>query len=404
MSVLWIRVEANEAESKRVFRLRRLLNASAVVVVGHLAVLGGKLAEQAPEGDVSEIDDEQLEEWARWEGEPGVFASAFREVCAPDGEIEAWEDTMGELLARRRADAERKRLAREKLRHERERLEAERGTSRASERTRPRTSADSPRKSRLRDETDGRDEPDGLGKTSPSEGVVSPARAREAEPPVARPSAEPPLAAPARGPLADALGHALVVPGLPAAAEQLLAVCYGDASAYPEGERKWRQRRRDVEEQLRDSLDPRRPGARLDSRTYVHAESPEQLGEAIESVLASPPRVLDAAIVFVLKRLLKLQSAAATVEARAADDAAQRQREEREGKDRRRRARAWLVAHPDERETIVAAVDAGFGIQPGQQLGDLQKRMRDEAVLAKAAQRMEELAHAAHAEPAGVSA
>lgn len=108
---LWIRVEADIADSVKVRKFAQLLGGSGGVpvecAVGLLVFLWGKVADKRETGDVGDVPDDLLEEWARWRGERGHFAKCFRETFASDGHINDWRDHQGKLIERRAADRAR---------------------------------------------------------------------------------------------------------------------------------------------------------------------------------------------------------------------------------------------------------------------------------------------------------
>lgn len=107
---LWIRIDANIGRNPTVWKMADVRGLSAVEIVGHLVMLFGNVAEHAPHGDVSSVSDRLIEEWAGWHGEPGAFASSFRELFVSDGVIDGWEKRQGKLIER--AAKERERAAR----------------------------------------------------------------------------------------------------------------------------------------------------------------------------------------------------------------------------------------------------------------------------------------------------
>lgn len=110
----WIRVETNAGEDPKWARMAKILGLSADECYGKVSRLWGKVAEHAPEGDLSEVPDERIEEWANWKGKPGRFARAFAKECLTHGKLDAWEEHQGQLVAKARAERERK--ARERAR------------------------------------------------------------------------------------------------------------------------------------------------------------------------------------------------------------------------------------------------------------------------------------------------
>lgn len=106
---LWIRIDANIGENPNVWKLAGVRGLSANESVGLLVVLFGKVAEHCPHGNVSDVPDALLERWAGWTGEPGAFATSFRELFVSDGVVEGWEKRQGKLVER--AEKERQRAA-----------------------------------------------------------------------------------------------------------------------------------------------------------------------------------------------------------------------------------------------------------------------------------------------------
>src|SRR5688572_21824242 len=109
----WIPVSTSEVDSPTVARLRAALTVSAVEALGHLVALQGRLAEHQPDGRLADLDNELLEQWARWGGERGLFAAAVRELLiAPDGCLVGWTEKVGRFISRFERERERKRNAR----------------------------------------------------------------------------------------------------------------------------------------------------------------------------------------------------------------------------------------------------------------------------------------------------
>jgi hypothetical protein len=116
--IKWVRVNARLADDVQVRRFAVALlpslpaRAAVCATEGLLVNLWGQLAESAPSGDVSGCDDDQIEAWARWWGEPGAFASAWRGEFTSRGHVQDWEDYNGAALRRLSEDADRKRRKR----------------------------------------------------------------------------------------------------------------------------------------------------------------------------------------------------------------------------------------------------------------------------------------------------
>ncbi len=115
MTSLWIRVNARLADDADVRAFARALfpDLKAWIAVsaacGLLVTLWGRVIDEQEDGDLSGRDNDVLEEWAKWRGEAGAFALAFRDTFTADGMIAKWHEYQGPLIARRKLDRERKR-------------------------------------------------------------------------------------------------------------------------------------------------------------------------------------------------------------------------------------------------------------------------------------------------------
>lgn len=120
----WIRVDSGLADHIKVRRLAARLFPplrseagesgvpswiAVLTVEGLLVNVWSKVADHQDDSVLVERDDDELELWARWRGEAGLFAKAFRELFVTDGrQIDSWEEYQGRLLERRRKDRARK--------------------------------------------------------------------------------------------------------------------------------------------------------------------------------------------------------------------------------------------------------------------------------------------------------
>lgn len=115
MPTLWIAVDADLGENDKVRALSRLLFTSPAVPAwiavlateGLLANLWGKFARYQEDGRADRRDDEQIEEWAKWKGKAGQFASAFRAEMTTAGRITDWDEWQTPLIEYRRKERER---------------------------------------------------------------------------------------------------------------------------------------------------------------------------------------------------------------------------------------------------------------------------------------------------------
>lgn len=330
----WIRVDACEVDGERVAALVAGLEIEPVLALGHLVALSGKIAQHRPDGDIRTVSPVLLERWAEWRGERGAFAAVvLGELCDPPGILRNWRETMGKLVAEAEKERRRKKLAYDRDRQAREAAEqhdqielgapvsAEAEVGLRGDSAEPPT----PRNGTGRNEDQERPST-GTGKLS----KASPA-----------------------GPVVDnsvEKGKSDPLAGLPPSARRLLALFYANATG---------KRKRDVLEQLRDTIDPARPGARLERGTYVRARDAEQLETACALVLRDPPRDLDLGVRFVLHRLTELEARAATA---ATEGAAARAAAEEQHLAAWRRARAiavskWELEHKEEARDLLATAE-----------------------------------------------
>ena len=94
--------------------LRRVLKIKTPQAVGHLCMLWLWGLDNAPDGDLSGIDDDLIAEAAGWDKDAGRFVDALIEAgfVAKDRHIHDWMGYAGKLVDRRQANAERMRNAR----------------------------------------------------------------------------------------------------------------------------------------------------------------------------------------------------------------------------------------------------------------------------------------------------
>ena len=91
----WFRVDSDIARHPKIVKLAHKLHISSVQALGHVIALFGCVAEHAESGDVSDVDDDGIEEWALWRGDRELFARAIAEVGILDvatRTIHGWEE------------------------------------------------------------------------------------------------------------------------------------------------------------------------------------------------------------------------------------------------------------------------------------------------------------------------
>lgn len=104
----WFRVETTAYSDPKWRRMGTRLGLSAEECFANVVGIWSGLADHQPDGNVSNVPDDALEDWAGWRGRTGRFAKVFREECVKDGIVKSWVEINGKLFERRDADAKRK--------------------------------------------------------------------------------------------------------------------------------------------------------------------------------------------------------------------------------------------------------------------------------------------------------
>lgn len=108
----WVRVASTITHDSKVDALSDRCAVRVAEAVGLIVGVLTHLPAEARDGDISAVSDRLIERWGGWEGERGVFASAFRALmCDEKGVVRAWEKHNGAALRRMENDLERKRSA-----------------------------------------------------------------------------------------------------------------------------------------------------------------------------------------------------------------------------------------------------------------------------------------------------
>lgn len=121
-----------------------------------------------------------------------------------------------------------------------------------------------------------------------------------------------------------------------------------------------RERYRRVAMQLVDALDPKHAGPKIRGGVRVKARSAEHLADVCRSVMRDPPIDRDAAIVFVLKKLLDPEKGPSVTEKAQRHESAARALEERYHAEAKHAAVRWATEHPDAFQPIRAAIEATY--------------------------------------------
>jgi len=113
----WLELHYDVFEHPKTKRMSKILKTPRAAVVGHLAALWTFSARYAISGDLTKLEDDEIEIAAGWEGKDGAFLQAALTVgyLDSDGEsvrIHDWDDYAGKWANRRARNAERMRHAR----------------------------------------------------------------------------------------------------------------------------------------------------------------------------------------------------------------------------------------------------------------------------------------------------
>ena len=116
----WIESHQALAKHPKTLKLARKLNIHIAQAIGHLHLFWWWAMEYAQDGDLSHCDPDDIAIAADWPGDAQHFVNTLVEVgfidLSENGvlSIHDWQDYAGKLIAKRAADAERKRKERSK--------------------------------------------------------------------------------------------------------------------------------------------------------------------------------------------------------------------------------------------------------------------------------------------------
>jgi len=111
----WIESHQSLGTHRKTKALQRLLKINTVKAVGHLHLLWWWCLDNAPDGDLSRLDPEDLAEAAMWTGNPNTFVNSLvvSGFCEENPlKLHDWDDYTGKLIQRRTANRERMRSTR----------------------------------------------------------------------------------------------------------------------------------------------------------------------------------------------------------------------------------------------------------------------------------------------------
>jgi hypothetical protein len=109
----WIKIAADMKTDDAMGVISEDCGVARYAAVGLCVNVFGVMANKAQSGDVSQVRDSTIEEWAGWDGKRGRFASAFRKaLCTKAGVVRSWERYNGAAIRKSEADIERLRSKR----------------------------------------------------------------------------------------------------------------------------------------------------------------------------------------------------------------------------------------------------------------------------------------------------
>lgn len=117
----WIELHQNLPAHRKVKKLKRLLKIKTPQAVGHLAMLWLWAVDNAPDGDLSALDPEDIAEACEWPKGAEQFVQALTEAgfIDPDAKLHDWSDYAGMLLDRRENQREQNRKRQQRYRNKR---------------------------------------------------------------------------------------------------------------------------------------------------------------------------------------------------------------------------------------------------------------------------------------------
>lgn len=111
----WIEAHQGLANHIKTIKLRKILRIKKIEAIGILFLLWWWAMDNAPSGDLSELDDADLAEIVEYKtrGKPTTMEALIEAGFIDENKhIHDWDDYIGKLVERRKTDAERKRNAR----------------------------------------------------------------------------------------------------------------------------------------------------------------------------------------------------------------------------------------------------------------------------------------------------
>lgn len=128
----WMKVEQSIRDHRKILQVADELDVDAAHVTGCLVLLWLWAIDNAPEGSLEGVQPGTIARAAQWTGEKSAFIEALTRAGlldeTPDGlQIHDWAERAGNLIERRKGDAERKRRERAGKKNQEEAAEASAG-------------------------------------------------------------------------------------------------------------------------------------------------------------------------------------------------------------------------------------------------------------------------------------
>lgn len=116
----WIESHKAIMYHRKTGRLMRALSISRLEAVGMVHGLWWWCVDNAQDGDLNDVDPQDVADWCCWPGDAGDMVDALRQSgwITGDGHINDWDDFAGKLIDRQVAERKRKRDARLRLQSE----------------------------------------------------------------------------------------------------------------------------------------------------------------------------------------------------------------------------------------------------------------------------------------------
>ena len=112
----WIELHQTLPTHRKIMKLRRILKIKTPQAVGHVAMLWLWSIDNAPDGDLSKVDVEDIAAACEWSKSAETFVAAMKEagLMDPDMKLHDWDEYTGQLMEKRedRRKKDRERQAR----------------------------------------------------------------------------------------------------------------------------------------------------------------------------------------------------------------------------------------------------------------------------------------------------